>query len=305
MIAVAAAVAVSVALGIGAHRRFGEAAERAGRAGLLLSIYAIAPPVVFLNIARLHFTVDVVGGLALGWAMLVCVAGAAWAVGRLVLHLPRPAVGAVICSAVQANTGFVGLPVIAATLGTRELGHGIAWDAAVTWPMLTLGVFGIGAMLGTRAGETLGERLRAFLLRNPILYALVAGLVAPAGLAPDALVDGSRIAVLAFVPVGFFAVGTALAAEARESGMPFPPPLTRPVAVCVALRLLVAPALLWALAAPVIDLPDAYLLQAAMPTGVNVLTVAHVYGLDLGIPAATIAWSTALVLMAGVAIAAV
>jgi len=42
-----------------------------------------------------------------------------------------------------------------------------------------------------------------------------------------------------------------------------------------------------------------------MPTGINTLVVAHVYGLDLRIAAGAIAWSTAIVVVAGVAVAMV
>jgi predicted permease len=77
--------------------------------------------------------------------------------------------------------------------------------------------------------------------------------------------------------------------------------MTAPVASAIALRLLIAPAVLLALAAPLVSLPDAYVLMAAMPTGINTLVVAHVYGLDLRIAAGAIAWSTAIVVAAGVA----
>src|SRR5205807_141428 len=130
-----------------------------------------------------------------------------------------------------------------------------------------------------RAGESVGERLRAFVLRNPPLVAAVAALLAPAALVPHALVDASRAAVFAFVPLGFFAVGVTLAQESEEGALPFPPPLTAPVASALVLRLLVAPAVLLALAASLVHLPDAYLLMAAMPTGINTLVVAHVYRL--------------------------
>ncbi|MDP9385522.1 MAG: hypothetical protein M3P50_09860 [Actinomycetota bacterium] len=46
-----------------------------------------------------------------------------------------------------------------------------------------------------------------------------------------------------------------------------------------------------------IDLPEPYLLLAAMPAGINGLVVAHAYGLDLQFAAAAIAWSTAVVVV--------
>ena len=51
--------------------------------------------------------------------------------------------------------------------------------------------------------------------------------------------------------------------------------------VVLALRLALAPALLAGLAALVVRVPHAYLLQAAMPSGINSLVLGHAYGLDL------------------------
>ena len=51
-------------------------------------------------------------------------------------------------------------------------------------------------------------------------------------------------------------------------------------------------------------MPDAYLLQAAMPVGVNTLVVAHAYDLDETLAAAALAWSTALALAAALVAAA-
>jgi predicted permease len=76
------------------------------------------------------------------------------------------------------------------------------------------------------------------------------------------------------------------------------------VLAAVAIRLVLAPALLLALGAALIDLPDTYLLMAAMPTGINTIVVAHLYGLDLRIAAGAIAWSTAIVVAVGVVVAA-
>jgi hypothetical protein len=52
-------------------------------------------------------------------------------------------------------------------------------------------------------------------------------------------------------------------------------------------------------------MPAAYLLLAAMPTGVNALVVGHAYGLDQRLIATAIVWSTAAVLAAGLLISQV
>ncbi len=45
----------------------------------------------------------------------------------------------------------------------------------------------------------------------------------------------SQLAVFAMLPLGFFVVGVTLASEAEEGAIKFPPPLTVPVAVAIAL----------------------------------------------------------------------
>ena len=63
-------------------------------------------------------------------------------------------------------------------------------------------------------------------------------------------------------------------------------------------RLAIVPALLMLLAAPLIDLPAAYRLMSAMPTGLNAMVVSHAYGLDNRIVAEAVTWSTAIVIVA-------
>lgn len=101
-------------------------------------------------------------------------------------------------------------------------------------------------------------------------------------------------AAFALAPVGFFALGVTLAGKDR--GRRSPLSLDRVVATAVALRLAVAPAILIAVSLPLGGPPGAHLLLAAMPVGLNGLTVAHAYGLDVGRTASIIAWSTAAVL---------
>ena len=304
MIAVAATIAASVAVGIATERRLGATAQRAARAALAAMLWVLVPFVVFFNVAHLHVDTDVGGGLALAYVALALAGALAWLVGTRVLALDRPRTGTVMCGAIHANTGYLGLPLAAALLGSSRLGEAAAYDALVGGPAFFVGVFALAAAFGARGGSGLRERIEAFALRNPPLLAVVAGLAAPASLAPDGLVDASHVVVYALAPLGFFAVGVTLAAEAEEGVLPVPPPLDRAILATVLLRLLVAPALLLALAAPLIDLPSGYLLLAAMPMGINSLVAAHAYGLDLRIASAAIAWSTAVVLAGGLAVAA-
>lgn len=67
-------------------------------------------------------------------------------------------------------------------------------------------------------------------------------------------------------------------------------------------RLVIAPALMLALSALTFDVPDAYYVEAGMPTGINALVVAHAYGLDLRLTSAALAWSTAVAVVAATAL---
>lgn len=295
MIAVALAIAAFTAVGVMAERRLGDRAQTASRAAIVALLWTVLPFVTFFNIARLELDAGVGGGLLLAYAQLAVVGALAFLAGDRLLGLRRHETGALVVVVILANTGYLGVPLTAALLGTDQLAEGIAFDAVVSGPMFVGVAFAVGAALGTTAGEGAAARLRAFVLRNPPLLAVVAGLLAPDALAPDALVDVAEVLVFAIVPVGFFILGVNLAAEAEEGALAFPPPFSRPVAAVLVLRVGVAPALMLAFSAAVVEVPAAYLLQAAMPSGINSLVVAHAYGLDLRICASAIAWTTGVV----------
>jgi predicted permease len=300
VLAVVLAIVASTAVGIWAERRFGGRAGLASRRMLLLVLYVILPPATFFNLAAAQIDADVGIGLVLAYVAVGGATLAAYLVGARTLRLDRPAVGSMLCCTLVGNTGYLGYPLVAVLLGFDQLSEAVVYDILVASPCLLLGAFSVGAAFGTKAGERPVERVRAFFTRNPALYAAILALIAPDSLAPDALVDASRIAIVAVLPLGFFAVGAALAEEAEEGSLPVPPPLDAPVAATVGVKLALAPGLLYVLALPLIDLPDPYLLLAAMPCGINTMIVTHAYGLNLRITAESVAWSTAIAVAAAV-----
>jgi predicted permease len=293
-----ATILVATAVGMWAEERYGGRARIAARRGLIFVLYFVLPPVTFFNLARADIDVNAGAGVALAYVALGAVAFTAWFVAARVLRLERPAIGSVMCCALIANTGYLGYPLVAALLGFDALSEAVVYDVLVSAPALLLGAFSVGAAFGEAAGEGVRERTAAFFTRNPPLYAALLAVIAPDSLAPDVLVDASRIAIVAVLPLGFFAVGAALAEEADEGAIAVPPPLDAPVAAAVAFRLVLAPVLLYLIALPLIELPDTYLLLAAMPCGINTMIVTHAYGLDLRISAGAVAWSTAIAVVA-------
>jgi malate permease and related proteins len=257
----------------------------------------LLPPVIFFNLAKAD--VDLDHGVGLGLALIAVTLASffAWWVSSRVLGLSRPQTGAVMVTVLSVNTGYLGYPLAVALLGRDELPEAVLYDVLVTGPSLLLGAFAVGAAFGTKAGESPRQRVGAFFTRNPPLYAAIAGLLAPEALAPNALVDASQALIVAILPIGFFAVGATLAEGAEHGELPLPPPLTRPVLLSLFSRLLMVPALLMLVAAPLIDLPAAYRLMSAMPSGLNGMVVSHAYGLDNQIVAEAITWSTAIVVL--------
>lgn len=256
---------------------------------------------IFLNLARASFTSDEIVGLLFVFAAVGVVGFAAILISRW-LSLPPGSRGSVVTSAVMGNTGYLGLPLTAALLGFDRIPEAVLFDTVVTTPLLFLGAFAVGAAFGDTAGETAGQRVRAFFTKNPPLYAAIAGILAPGSLAPDLAVDISRVLIVALLPIGFFAVGAALVEEHEASSLTVKGSSLRSALVTiVGLKLILMPAVLWVIALPFIDLPDTYLLLAAMPCGINALIVAHLYGLDHRLTAKAVAWATGMVLVVALA----
>ena len=207
-------------------------------------LYVLVPIVIFCNLAKASISLENAVGLGLGWVTLTLVTVIVWFVASRILKLPRAQVGAVMVCALVANTAYLGYPLTVALLGHDHLATGVLFDVLVSGPALLLGAFGVGAAFGDRAGEGIKERAKAFLTRNPPLYAAILGLLVPRGLVPTGVVDASQVLAIAVLPIGFFAVGATLAEGAEHGELPFPPPFTRPVALAVGARLALAPAIL-------------------------------------------------------------
>lgn len=300
MLGITAAIVVSVLAGVWSQGRWPESTQAGTRRALDAMLYLALPFIAFFVIADTELTTGGGIGLGLAYAELTVVGLLAWLLARRVFALGPAGTATMVVSVIMANTGYLGVPLNRALLGADDLGAAITFDAIVSGPAFYVFGFAVAAAL-TTSGAPVRERLRTFVTRNPPLLAVLAALVAPDVLAPDVLVDIAEVAVIGLLPVGFFVLGVTLAAETGGGSVSFPPQLSGPVAAVVVLRMAVAPALMAGLALATVDVPDAYLLQAAMPVGINTLVVAHAYDLDLGLACSAVAWSTAIAVVAGLA----
>ena len=303
MIPLAAVIGASTAIGFGAERRFAGGAERISKRLMHYVLWIGMPVIAFFNIAALELGKQVGAGIAFAYLSEGTALLAAFVVGTYVLRMPRPNVGALMGASSHGNTGFLGLPIVAVLLGFEEVANAVAYNVLVSAIALVTIGFSIGAAFGTVA-ERPRDRLKVFFTKNPALWAAVAGFLAPDALAPGWAVDASRLLVLAIIPIGFFAVGVTLAAEAKAGVAPFPPKLDAAVAWALCLKLSLAPAVMFALSTFVIEVSPTFVIQAAMASGLTNLVVAETYGLDRRLAAAAILYGTVICVVVGVAAAA-
>ncbi|MBI5309570.1 MAG: transporter [Actinobacteria bacterium] len=290
-------IAAAGAGGVFAHNK-PHPAERTAKRLMDLVLWVLIPPVLFFNLVHFELTAEVGGALAFAVAANVLVAITAWLVGSRVLRLGRPATGAMIVCSLLGNTAYLGYPVVTAAEGFDALGTAVSYDILISVPFLLIVGFSVGAAFGTVAEGT-RDRVKSYFTRNPLIWATVAALLAPDSLSPDWAVDASRVLVFAILPLGFFAVGIVMLRESEDDHLGFPPKLTAPVVATVVMRLGVAAGFLLLIDKTVFEIPDVYLIQAAMPVGVNNLLLANNYGLDRKLAAGAIVWSTMIVAVAG------
>jgi predicted permease len=305
VIIVVVTVLLAVAAGVLLERRIGSReAQRVRTAIVRTMLWGLMPFVSYVSIARLHLTANVGIGIVVAAGALVTTTALMWLAARGPLGLDRPSTGALMVCAVQVNTGFFGLPLCAALSSQAEFSQAVAYDVLVSMPAFVFGSFTIGALFGTHGEDKqMGRHILTTLLKNPVLFAAVAGLLVPESWAPHVLELPVRLAVYATVPLGFMAVGITLADEAEDGAFRIPPPLTRPLAVLAGLRMLVMPAIVLAISLFVVKLPATYPLLAAMPSGVNTILVAHQTGLNLRMAAGGTAWTTTIALVGVTAVA--
>lgn len=216
------------------------------------------------------------------------------------LPLNDAAFGALV--AAFPNTGFMGVPLLAALLGPAAAGPVICTILADLFVTSSLCI-GLAQLHETRGGSAWTGVWRALrgASSNPLPWSIVAG--AACGLAGvrlyaplDAVV---KMLADASTPVALFAIGSVLWRARRHAATRTPLARYLPV---VLIKLVVHPALVFALGAlalkhgaPISKFQlGAVTLAAALPSASNVSLLAERYGADNGFVARVILGSTAL-----------
>lgn len=167
--------------------------------------------------------------------------GAAWGFYRLVgraLALPRRTVGALILVTGLGNTSFVGLPMIEAWYGKEWLGVGVVADQLGSF--IALSTLGLLTAAAYSSGTTSPREIARRVLLFPPFQALVLAVLLRPVAYPDAMVSvlqrlGDTIAPLALASVGF------------QLRFRLAPGVLPPLALGLAFKLLLGPALVYLL----------------------------------------------------------
>jgi malonate transporter and related proteins len=193
-------------------------------------------------------------------------------------------------SAAQANTVFIGIPLILRAYG----------DAATVPIFMLLAVhlpltMAVATLLVERDGNAQGlwRGMARKLASHPIIVGILAGaMYRLSGLPmPDIASSSLKIVADTAAPTALFALGMTL----RRYGLSADP---GPLAVAAALKLAVQPALVYLLAFHVLSMPPVWagaaVLFAACPSGVNGYLLAQRYRMGVANASAAIAVTTIL-----------
>src|SRR5205085_4183490 len=138
-------------------------------------LYLALPCLVFLIVVRAELHPALILVPIAGWAVHALLLGSALAAGRL-LRLDRPSAGALAVASAVGNTGFFGLPLIAASGSGFSLAAAVMYDTFSTGLITWTSTVAVASAFGD--GEprlALRPLARALLL--PPNWALVAGLI--------------------------------------------------------------------------------------------------------------------------------
>ncbi len=264
-----------------------------------LVIDVFAPPLLFAlsaqaTISRELLTVPLltIAGIAICFALLYPLL---WhtALGR---GLRRETRAAILLAGTFGNVLFMGYPTLTFLYGDIGGSYAAFADVLASTPLVwTFGVW-IATRLGHEGGHEGGKRDSLFhtVLALPPIWGFVLGFaVNLSGIEVAPLIKAAKFMGQATIPIMLFSLGLSIPWGDLKP--------TRPVLAAVAVKLLIAPLLIYALArASFGDLRNAQagaILETAMPTMLMAASFADRFHLDVRAAALTASWSSLLFLL--------
>ncbi|MFT4196740.1 MAG: AEC family transporter [Pseudoxanthomonas sp.] len=248
-------------------------------------LYLCLPAAVLLYVPRLRLDRSLLAIAATPWLLMLAAVAMVWLVARA-LRLARPVQAVLLVCVALSNSSFVGYPMIRALLGEQALPYAVVYDQFGTFVLLSS--YGL-AVLARYSGEhPPGWReIVARMGRFPPLWALLFALLAMPTDPPGWI--GAALQRLAdcMLPLVMLAVGFSLRLRLPREEL-------APLAVGLALRLLVLPALALGLSR-LLGLHGAMLqanvLESAMPVMITAGALAISHNLAPRLAAALVGYS--------------
>jgi malonate transporter len=253
--------------------------SEASIAGVNAFVFYFALPAFIFNLLATSPLADVVNapfvGAYLGTGLVVFAVAAV--LGRLLFKVRRSEAALQGSAAVLGNTGYMGIPLVAAAFGDRAaipLVLGLTLEATVLIPLT---IILVEAQKGLDAGwsQLLRSVARA-MVRNPIIVAIFAGvLVSASGLSlPTPIENFTDLLGNAAGPCALFALGATLTSFPISTGI-------GEVSYMTFFKLLVHPAAIWFATTHLFDIDPLWAavatLGASLPVAANVFIVAKQY----------------------------
>ena len=278
--------------GAGRFRLLSEASV----AGVNAFVFYFALPAFIFNLLATSPLADVVNGpfvaAYLGTGLVVFAVAAI--LGRLLFKVRRSEAALQGSAAVLGNTGYMGIPLVAAAFGERAaipLVLGLTLEATVLIPLT---IILVEAQKGLDAGwsQLLGSVTGA-MVRNPIIIAIFTGVLVSAmslGL-PTPIENFTDLLGRAAGPCALFALGATLTSFPISTGI-------GEVSYMTFFKLLVHPAAIWFATTRLFDVDPLWasvaILGASLPVAANVFIVARQYDTYVDRTSSAILVSTAI-----------
>ena len=253
--------------------------SEASIAGVNAFVFYFALPAFIFNLMATSPLADVANGpfvaAYLGAGLVVFAVAAI--LGHLLFDIRRSEAALQGAAAVLGNTGYMGIPLVAAAFGDRAaipLVLGLTLEATVLIPLT---IILVEAQKGLDAGwsQLLGSVAGA-MVRNPIIIAIFAGvLVSATGIGlPTPVENFTALLGRAAGPCALFALGATLTSFPISTGL-------GEVSYMTFFKLLIHPAAIWFATTRLFDVDPLWatvaILGAALPVAANVFIVAKQY----------------------------
>jgi malonate transporter len=253
--------------------------SEASIAGVNAFVFYFALPAFIFNLLAPSPLSDIANGpfiaAYLGTGLVVFTVAAI--LGRLLFKIRRSEAALQGSAAVLGNTGYMGIPLVAAAFGDRAvipLVLGLTLEATVLIPLT---IILVEAQKGLDAGwSQLLRSVAGAMVRNPIIVAIFAGvLLSATGLGlPTPVENFTGLLGRAAGPCALFALGATLTSFPISAGI-------SEVSYMTFFKLLVHPAAIWLATTRLFDVDPLWatvaILGAALPVAANVFIVAKQY----------------------------